>query len=155
MTGDIPIWAGVVVAAVSLVVAIVALEKSCRAQREAKASQWRIVEVEEQREHDGGVENLQAILRPELRKMGSYSYRLYVVNRGASEARHIRVEVDGRPLSECDTAVKNDPLPESMGPHSEISCRFALHLQDTPPFKMKLTWDDYSGPDRSYCTTLM
>jgi len=154
MANDLAAWASVLVATGSLVVAIIALIKSGRAQHRATDAQQRIVKIEEQREQNRRAQALQAILRPELRKTGRNSDRLYIVNQGAAEARNIRVEMDGKPLAEHPAAVRNDPMPDFVGPDSEIGCLLAFHMQCTPPFDLKITWDDDSGKDRIYRTTL-
>jgi hypothetical protein len=152
--GDIVSWVGVVIAALSLLVAIVAIVKSGRAQHEANAAQRRIVEIEEQREQTRQADLTQAKLRPALRKDGNTDI-LYVKNIGAAEARNIRVELDGRPLSEHPVKPLLYPMPALAGPDSEISCPLNTNL-DTPdpPWEIKITWDDASGKDRTYCSTL-
>lgn len=152
--GDMVSWFGVVISALSLLVAILAIIKSGRAQQEANAAQRRIVEIEEQREQHRQRESTQAKLRPELRQSGQHSYRLYLVNTGAVEARNIRIEMDGVPLAEHPAAVRNDLLPDLVGPDGEISCLLGLHMGCTPPFKIKITWDDTSAKERTYCSTL-
>jgi hypothetical protein len=152
--GDTVSWIGVVISALSLLVAIVAIVKSGRAQGEANAAQRRIVEIEEQREQHRQHESTQAKLRLELRQAGQHFYRLYLVNHGAAEAQNIRVEMDGKPLAEHPAGNQNDPMPDLVDPHSEISCPLRLHLSCTPPFKLKVIWDDASGKDRTYRSTL-
>lgn len=150
---DITSWVGLVIAAASLVVAIIAIIKSGRAQKEANAVQRRVVEIEEQRERDRQAESTQAQVRAELRKV-ERSYRLHLVNNGAVEANNIRVEIDDIPLADHSVSVESDPMPDLVGPKSEISCFLGLTMSCVPPFKIKVTWDDESGTDRTYCSTL-
>ena len=152
--GNAASWAGVIIGAGSLCVAVVALVKSSRAQHKASAAQQRIVEIAEQRERDRRSQAFQAILHPELRSTAKHTYRLYLVNHGAAEARNIRIEMDGRPLLEHPAAVSNDPMPDFVGPHSEISCLLGLHMGCSPPFRIGITWADDSGQDRTYDTAL-
>lgn len=147
MASELAAWAGVIVGLGSLVVAIIAFRKS-------SAAQHRIIEIEEQRDHERKTESLQASLRPELRKTGKHTHRLYLVNEGACDARNIQVEMDGKPLSEHPAAVKNAPMPDLVGPKGEIGCILGLHMQCTPPFKLKVTWDDDFENNRTYQTTL-
>lgn len=62
--------------------------------------------------------------------------------------------MDDKPLSEHPAAVKNDPMPDLVGPKSEIGCILGLDMQCTPPFKLKITWDDDFENNRMYQTTL-
>lgn len=132
MIGGLP-WE-TVIAACSLVVSVVALLVSYRAQREANAAQRRIVEIEEQRERDRQMQRCQARLQPELRRQVSGSYRLYLVNHGESEARNIRVRLDGKPIREHCAAVQGDTLPDRVGPGGEVSCLLAISLDCAPPY---------------------
>lgn len=97
---------------------------------------------------------LRAELRPELRQTGRGSDRLYLVNHGMAEARNIRVKLDGVPLAEHRAAVRGDSLPSLVGPGGEISCLLGTNLQCAPPFQIEVQWDDDSGSDRTYRTTL-
>lgn len=150
--GDMTAWVGVAVSALSLLVAAVALLKSDRAQRDANAAQRRIVEIEEQRERDRQTESIQARLRAEIREVGHNSWRLYLTNYGAGEAQNVRVEMDDKLLAEHPAALES--MPEFLGAESEISCLLRLCSDCSPPFRIKITWDDASGNDRTYSSTL-
>lgn len=151
---DVTSWIGLLISAASLIVAILALIKSAGAQREANAAQQRIVEIEEGPEQARRDEAHKATLRPELRKTGTHSYRLYLLNHGAAEARNIQVTMDGKALAEHAAAVGNDRMSQMVGPHAEISCLLSIHMGCTPPFDLLFTWDDDSESERSYRTTL-
>lgn len=127
-----------VIAACSLVVSVVALLLSHRAQREANAAQLRIVEIEEQRERDRQMQRRQARLHPELRRQASGSYRLYLANQGESAARNIRVRLDGKPIQEHCAAVQGDSLPDRVEPGGEVSCLLAISLDCAPPFEVEV-----------------
>ncbi len=151
--GDAASWAGVVIATVSMVVSIIAILKSNKAQEEANAAQRRIVEIEQHRELDRRLDSLRAKLRPELRKNGPTSYRFYLVNNGLAEARNIRIKMDGRPMAE-HPAGRFEKMPSIVGPSSEISSIIGITLACKPPFDLEIWWDDDSGTDRTYRTTL-
>ena len=151
---DAAAWAGVIIGGGSLVVSMLAVWKSSRAQREANAAQKRIVEIEEQREREKRLEAKQAHLRPELRKVERDTYRLYLLNHGKAEARNIRIKLDGMPLAEHCAAVQNDRMPVFLGPGAECSVPLAFRYGCAPPFEIEITWDDDYSTDRSYRTTL-
>jgi len=134
---EVASWAGVIVAALSLVVYVVTVS----------IGWW-------QREQDRRLSAQRASLRPELRKTNRDSYRLYLVNEGKAEARNVRVMLGGKPLSEHPAAVQGDDMPTRIGPNSEVSCLLAITLGCAPPFEIEVRWDDDSGADHTYRGTL-
>lgn len=147
---DLISWTNAVIAAsslLSLIVSVIALIKSNRAQ-------LRIIAIEEQREEERRMESLQAKIQPKLVKTLSNSYRLYLINHGKAAARNIRVKLDEVPLAEHRATVRGDSMPSDVGPGGQISCLLALSVDCMPPFKIQILWDDDSGTDRSYVTTL-
>lgn len=152
--GDVASWLGVLVAAGSLCVAVIALRRSGRAAAEANDVNRRMVAIEEQRESERRANAQRAVLRPSLRKSGTSSYRLVVENAGASAARNVDVRLDGKPFGEHDAAIQNDTLPTMVGPSSEVTCLLGLHLQCAPPFQIEMTWDDDSSERGRYEGTL-
>lgn len=152
--GDAASWASVIIAIGALTVSIVAMVKSLRAQREANAAQRRIVEIEERRELQKRVDSLQAKLQAVFKDLGDGSQRLYLVNRGAAEARNVRVKLDGTLLKEHCAGVRGDPMPSLVGPGAEVSCLLGISHQCPPPFQCEVLWDDDSGVDLTYRTTL-
>jgi hypothetical protein len=152
--GDAASWAGVIIAMGSLIVAIIAMRKSFHAEQEAIAAQRRIVEIEEWREKERRLDALQAKLQAELREMGNGSERLYLVNLGRAEARNVKVSFDGKPLEEHCASVGGDSLPSLVGPGAEVSCLVSITNVCAPPFQCEVRWDDDSGLDRLYRTTL-
>ncbi len=151
---DFSSWTSNIIAGLSLIVSVIALALSLRAQRDANAAQRRIVEIEEQREYERRLEARQAWVQPELRETGSGSDRLYLVNHGMAEARNVRVSLDGVPLAEHHAAVRGDSMPPLIGPGAEVSCLLGISHDCAPPFEVEVRWDDDSGKDRLYRTTL-
>ncbi|HWF60281.1 MAG TPA: hypothetical protein VN666_08215 [Nitrospira sp.] len=96
--GDALAVGGVIISALSLGVSAIAIYTSWQANRQAIAAQRRILEIEEQREHDRQRSELQASLLPQLRKTNKHSYRLYLVNSGKGIAHNIRVRLDGEEI---------------------------------------------------------
>lgn len=152
--GDAPSWAAVFVSVVALLVSVVSLWQSSRAQREANAIQRRLVEIEEQRERDKQLSAMKASLRPELRKTERGSDRLYIANSGDAGARNVRVSLDGLPLKGHPAAVHGDDMPAHVRPRSEVSCLVAFTVGRAPPLDIEVRWDDDFGADRAYRRTL-
>lgn len=149
----IPLWE-VILAACSLLVSIIALGLSYRAQREANAAQRQMLAIEQERERERQMHRREALLQAQLRAVSRGSYRLYLVNRGEAEARNVRIRLDGRPISEHCAAVQGETLPYRVGPDSEVSCLMGISHDCSPPFDLEVLWDDDSGSDRAYRTTL-
>jgi len=141
------------IAAGSLIVAIIALIFSIVSNQKAIANQKQLVKIEEQREQERQNKKFSAQLRPELRRDGK-SKRLVIKNHGDTEARNVRVIMDGKPLAEHKTSLSNDHMPELVGAHSEISCLLAISMDNAPPFDIEIKWDDDSGNNKEYRTTL-
>ena len=151
--GEIAGLVGTVVAVVSLVVAVLAFRRSSDAQREANAVQRRLLAIEEQREKDRLATPSRAELRAELRQTPGATCRLYVINQGLAEAQNVTVSLDGKALPEHEAA-GGDNLGSIIGPKSEVSCILFIYSECAPPFKIKIVWDDASGKDRTYHSTL-
>jgi len=151
---DTSSWATVILSVLSLIVSVIALYKSHRANREANAAQLRIVKIEEQRERERQLNLLQAKLQHQLRRTERGSYRLYLINSGMVEARNIRVRLDGKELSGHEVYIRGENMPKSVGPGAEISCLLSITSDCSPPFEMEVLWDDDSSIGRQYRTTL-
>ncbi len=143
-------WAGVMIAAGSLIVSVIAVRKSSWAQREAIAAQKRIVEIEEQREKERHTRSLQAQLQPRLRKSSTGSCRLYLSNSGKAEACNVEVILDDKALDEHCASVKGDSIPTRIEANSEVSCLLNITFKCAPPFGIEVKWDDASGTGRIY-----
>jgi hypothetical protein len=153
---DAASWVGIGIAGCSLAVSVWAVINSNRAQKAANAAQKRIVEIEEQRETDRVQQSKQAKIIPTIKKRNgnTTSYHLYLKNEGDASARNICLMIDNKPLAEHQAFCSSDTMPESIGQHSEISFPLALSRACNPPFEIRVTWDDDSGKDRVFKTTL-
>jgi len=143
--GDATSWATLILGGLTLIVSIIALIKSHRAQREANAAQLQIVEIEKQREKERQQSLLQAKLQAQLRKTDRGFYRLYLINSGMSEARNIRVKLDGKELHDHDAYIQGENMPTRVGPGSEISCLLAISSDCSPTFEIDVQWEDESS----------
>lgn len=141
------------ISAGSLFVAVIALIVGMLANRKANVTQLRLVEIEERREKDRQTQKNSAQLCAELRKMEK-NYRLVLINQGNAEARNVRVMMDGIPLMKHKATFSNKRLPDMVGAKSEVSCILAISMESAPPFKIEVKWEDDSGNDREYRTTL-
>jgi hypothetical protein len=151
---DVMPWINALLAIGSLIVSVIALILSLRAQSQANAAQQRIVEIEEQRDKDKRQDALQARLQAVFRDLGDGSERLYLVNHGMAEARNVRVTLDGKPFAKHCAVMGGDSLPSLVGAGGEVSCLLAISMQCAPPFECEVRWDDDSGPEHVYRTTL-
>jgi hypothetical protein len=142
------------IAGLALLVSIVAILVSIHANRQANATQRRLVEIEEGRDRERVAAGRRADLRAEIREFGLHSERLYVINEGSAAAHDVADFLDGVALAEHDAAVANDPLSTVIGPRSEASCLLMTTLSCATPFDIRITWQDDSGEPREYRSTL-
>jgi len=157
-----------IISLISVVVAAVALLNSWRAGRQAHkatreanelvkqqvALQDRLAQIEQSREHARLMQTLQAALRAELRQTGQSSWRLFVLNTGSSPARNVTIMLDGKPLLEHDAVPRGEQEANLIGPESDVSYCIAPGSDCSPPFELEATWDDDSGQQGQYGTTL-
>ena len=156
------------IAIVSVWIAGLALVQSWRASREAaKATreanglmkqqvvlQDRLTQIEQSREHAKLMQSLRAVLRAELRQTDGNSWRLFVANTGQGTARKVTISLDGKPLLEHDAVRPGEQETKLIGPESEISYCMEISFDCQPPFEFEVTWDDDSGQQGRYNTTL-
>jgi len=104
----------------------------------------KLIRIEEQRDYDKKIKSLQADLRAVLRKEQGFSssgkittsYRLYIINRGETEARNIRIKLDGIPIEEHCALVKGFPMPSSIPPNDEVSYLLSVSFDCHSPFEL-------------------
>lgn len=147
-------FASLVLAFGSFCVAIMAYRKSAKTQDKNLELQQRIVQIEEGRDQVALTIARSATLRAELRVSGRNSYRLCIVNDGSSMARNVRVELGGMPLVDHPVFPRGVEIPKLIGPKSEINCVLAIPLNCAPSFVLRVLWDDDSGVNRKFETTL-
>lgn len=116
--------------------------------------QKRLTQIEQSREHAKMMQSLRAVIRAELRKTDRNSWRLFVENTGQGTARNVTITLDGKPLFEHDAAPRGEEEAKMIGPESEISYCMAVSFSCSPPFEFEATWDDDSGQQGRYGTTL-
>ena len=137
----------------ALLVSLFALLESAKANRKANAIQKKQIEIEERKVEESREAEKRAAFMVDLREKRN-AHGLYLSNYGQAEARNVRVKLDGKPLSEHRAAVSNDPMPTFVGAGSDIGCTLAISSGCAPPYEVEIIWDDDSGNDREYCTTL-
>jgi hypothetical protein len=146
-------WLANTIAGLALLASIAALWLGARANRQANATQRRLLEIEEQRDKERRADATRANLRAELRDLGDYDRRLYIINDGFAAARDVEITLEGVPLGECEIAYQGSPG-TVIGPRTEASCPLAIHDGCQPPFEILITWQDDSGEPREYRSTL-
>ncbi|MBZ4669363.1 MAG: hypothetical protein JG775_2516 [Defluviitaleaceae bacterium] len=144
---------------ISLIVSIIAVWISYSTQKRNNEIQQRLVHIEEQREYDRKIKSRQANLHAELRKE-ERGYKLYLINSGESEARNIRVEINGKPLRYGVFETGQDgvgiygSLPSYVSSNSEVSYFIWPSPECFPSFEIEVKWDDDYQKDRSYKSIL-
>jgi len=157
-----------VIAIAAAFIAGLALMQSWRASREAAkatreandlikqqvALQDRLTQIEQSREHAKLIQSLQAVIRAVLRKTDRGSWRLFVLNTGQGTARNVTITLDDKPLLEHHAVPRGEQEAKTIGPESDVSYCMAISSGCHPPFEFEATWDDDSGQQGRYGTTL-
>jgi len=147
-TSDAIAVASACIAGFALVQSWLAGRKASKATAEANdlikrqvVLQDRLTQIEQSREHA---------------KLMQYrsSWRLFVANTGQGTARNVAITLDGKPLLEHDAVPRGEQETKMIGPESEISYCMAICSGCCPPFDLEATWDDDSGQQGRYGTTL-
>lgn len=156
-------------AIISAAIAIMALVQSRRAGREATkagreandlikqqvAFQERLTQIEQSREHARLKQELQANLRADIRKpQGKNAYKLSIRNTGKGTARNISITLDGKPLSKHEDVLDCGEQIAILGPESQISFLMVSTFDSPTNYALEATWDDDSGQQGKYSTTL-
>ena len=150
-----------IIASGSVLVAGLALWQSWKTTREANdllkeqvALQDRLTQIEQSREHAKLMQSLQALLRAVVCKTDRGSWRLVMMNTGQGTARNVTITLDGKPLLQHDAIPRGEQEAKLIGPESEVSYCMAICSGCHPPFELEATWDDDSGQQGRYGTTL-
>jgi hypothetical protein len=118
------------------------------------AIQKHLVQIEEWRDGEKQIQSLKAIIRAELGTTDSGHDRLFVLNKGQGTARNVKITLDGEPLLEHEAIPDGEEEAKTIGPESEVSYCVIISMDCVPSFEFEATWDDDSGQQGQYCTTL-
>ncbi|MFQ5570969.1 MAG: toll/interleukin-1 receptor domain-containing protein [Rhodothermales bacterium] len=100
----------------------------------------------------GAIEEVKrADLRARLGRLGSWKGEMIVIsNHGSSEARNVKVKIDGIPITEHAIVYGEHQEIMKIGPRHEIGYKIALHKGTPDMVRITITWEDDSGADRRY-----
>jgi hypothetical protein len=133
----------------SLVLAVIALVKSSRAQS-------RVLSIEEEREADRKRHAQKARLVARIVKRSDRdSYWLEIENQGEAEAHSLEYTLDGQaPGAHAALRTGPDKIIRRIGPHSVVRHLLILTMQERPPYDFAVTWRDASDELGEFRTTL-
>ena len=151
-----------IISIIAAVISAIAIGVSIWTHGRSHKLQTRIVALEEAREKDRLAEkqkaNLTARISRELLTRGTRSatqHFLYIENSGNSEARNIKVNLDGKPLLEHPTIMNDTEEIHQVGPNSDFRYLLVLSsMRGRPPSSIEISWEDDSGELGKYNTTL-
>lgn len=137
----------VVVAAISMVIALVALVVSWRVARRQTAIQERVAAIEEARR----VEEVEARTRArvtvdvvhEQRDARRRDSRLVLHNEGPALARDVEVEVEEGP--QVPSVIGLEALPVDLQPGQQRRFIVAVGVKDATTFRVSVRWTDEAG----------
>ena len=126
---------------------------------QAAITRWEAIPVGElaklqlQREQDDAK---RAKIVPELKVNGSGNHALYLINIGRCEARDVRVYLDNSPIEEHQAFMQWGEQKEKVviGIGSSYSYLLVFDKSCSPPFDLKIQWEDDFQHLNVYSTTL-
>lgn len=155
-----------IAAVVSVGAAIWATKKSAKAQEASNRIQQQQLDIEGARERDRTAKKVKAELRISTERrdgerdqwsdsgggiIASDVYRVKIANQGKAAARNVQVRFDGEVKHPC---VRLLPDLSVLGPGAEAVCRLANHPDNPLPKSIELSWEDDSGFEGTFTTTL-
>lgn len=150
-----------IISIIAAVISAIAIGVSIWTHNRNHKLQARIVALEEAREKDRLAEkqkaNLTARISRELLTRGARSttqHFLYIENSGNSEARNIKVNLDGKSLLEHPTIMNDTEEIRQVGPNSNFRYLLVLSMRGRSPSSIEISWEDDSGEPGEYSTTL-
>ena len=139
-----PDIASLVIASLALLVSVVSGWATYRAQRSQAAVHERLLALEATRERARNRETRRARLRAQLVGFGS-DQRLLITNEGEASARNIRVNLDGRPITEHVLWVRGQDVLQQIGTGASADYILAFAMGKPTSFLVELFWTDDSG----------
>jgi hypothetical protein len=143
-----------ILSGLSLLVSGLALCVSWRNQR-------RIIQIEEARDKERGVEGKRARLKAyieekEYKVSGSIAihrtHHLVVENEGSGEAHNVSLQMNGKSVPEC-AFIANAKEIRQIGPRSRFNYKLKGFAQDLP-LDIHINWEDASEEPGDYVTKL-
>ena len=88
-----------------------------------------------------------------ITKMILFSNLIIIENAGRSEARNVRIALDGIPL-EHYPGIINGKEHYTIGPLDSIMLQTGVDSEDFPSDSIEISWDDDQASDKTYRNTL-
>lgn len=112
----------------------------------------RMVEIEEARDREATRQAGKASVVAEMGRYNRTSHELAIQNIGAGTARNLRLELNGEPASRCIQGAQ-DTI-DRLRPNEAVKFRFALTFSSPIPQTIKIQWEDDSGEEGLYESSL-
>ena len=138
-------------------VSVIALGVSVWAILTSRQTNCKLLEIEQQREKDRQDKALSANLTAKLEHLQKDGrFALHITNNGASEARNVKVLLNGKPISELKHIEPKDLKKiATLGLESTVSYMWSCgYGNPRAPFDIEITWSDDSMKSGQYSTTL-
>jgi hypothetical protein len=148
---DLAHWA---ISALGLIIAVVAMMVGVLNNRRDRTIQIRLLAIEEERHANQRIETKRAKLRAFLQRSGSQDFRLVIRNDGEAGAWDVRATLDGNPLLEHPIILHGQEEVRKIGPKTEAWYIAKVSFECAPPYELSIQWNDESGEDRTYESTL-
>lgn len=137
----------------ALVVSIASAMIAVRVSREQTRLQAHLLRLETARERDRVAERDQAEIRATLTRLPA-SALLQIRNQGRSEARDLRVLIDGQDINEHELFPAAFSPPDVLGPDASFDFRMLTFDGMPNQYGVEISWKDQGGKPRSWSSRL-
>jgi len=137
------------VSIISLGISFVALAVAVWSHARQHKLGKRMLALEEARERDRRLAKRKAELVATLDRN-----RLYIENKGQSEAREIAVLLDGQPVLQHPAVIQRQEEVRQVAPGSHFAYMLGVSFDTPPPGRIEISWSDDYGEPGMYRTTL-
>ncbi len=143
-----------IISIIAAVISAIAIGVSIWTHNRNHKLQARIVALEEVREKDRLAEKNKANLTAQILRDERGRLVLRIENKGFGEARAIRAWLDGQPIFDHPSIVKNQEEVFIVGPQSYFQYILGISSQTPRPSGIAIAWADDSGEVSSYRNAL-
>jgi hypothetical protein len=137
--------AELIVSVLALAVAVGSAIATWRVSQRQTLVQEQMLELESRRERYRLLEQGRAAVRASIRQESSSDWRLIVTNDGPSQARALRVLVDGESVGNSEHVIGGGTSVTTLGAGADIGYRLLVYMSSPDTYSVELEWEDDSG----------
>jgi len=143
-------WGSILIPFILLIVTVIDNTRKNKAQREANDLQKRFLAIEEGHEKERLDKTKKAILSHKFRRKQTLLSILEIENVGESEARNIRVEIEGKSIGKSELITDFNCSNGHISPGNKIQYTLHTLYKLKRSIRMTVYWDDDYKDNRSF-----